>query len=190
MKKSEGPVFVPALLRILQESAYTTADLLDVFLSGYGESYRKARRLAYGTGKPTKRGKDWGDAYREAQRFYNLLNYLKRQGLIGKEKAGGERHARWSITRAGQKKLKNERYHAEKDRTLRVVIFDVPEWEKNKREWLREALRSMGFSLLQDSVWIGSQKIPERFLLDLKEKELVSCVHIFSVYREGSIAVP
>ncbi len=192
--KKEGrvPILMPAVLRILQSGVCTTAELFDVFFSTYGESYRKARQYAYGT-KSLRSGRDWGDAYIEVQRFYKLLNYLKQQGLVGKEKKRGERHARWRITLAGRKRIltarKQEPYLAEKDRILRVVVFDVPESEKTKREWLRGALRAMGFSLLQESVWVGARKIPKRFLFDLEERGLLSCVHIFSVYREGSMPV-
>lgn len=182
-------MFVPALLRILQEGVYTTGKLFDVFCSGYSESYRKGRQLMLRDNTLHRHIKDWGGAYIEIQRFYNLLNYLKRQGLVEKKKGGG-RQAQWSITRRGKKNLQSKKerlYEAEKDRTLRVVIFDVPETAKAKREWLRETLRHLGFSLLQDSVWIGARKIPDQFLFELKERELISCVHIFAVQKEGSI---
>ncbi|MEK7512929.1 MAG: hypothetical protein AAB601_01905 [Patescibacteria group bacterium] len=192
MKKTRDPVFVPAMLRKLQEGAHTTGELLDVFCSGYGESYRKARRIIYGTGMSRKSGKDWGDVYIEAQRFYNLLNYLKRQGLVEKKESKMGRTC-WSITARGRKNVrdwqdkKQERYEIKKDTVLRVVVFDIPETEKAKRDWLRGALRRLGFSLLQESVWIGLCKLPERFLLDLKRQGLLPCVHIFEVREEGTI---
>ncbi|MFH1192746.1 MAG: hypothetical protein V1656_00300 [Candidatus Jorgensenbacteria bacterium] len=191
MKKERKPVVVPAILRVLENGVYATGELFDVFLSGYGESYRKARGKLYGTDTSSRHGKDWGDEYVEIQQFYTLLNYLKRQGLVRKEGEKGKRHTRWSITASGKKKLSNidakEAYVAEKDKTLCIVAFDVPESCKSKREWLRSVLREMGFSLLQDSVWIGARKIPEQFVHDLKERDLIPHVHIFSIHREGSI---
>jgi len=187
------PLVVPLILRKLQEGAHITGELLGVFLADYQESYRKARQLAYGRGPSEPSGKDWGEAYIEFQRFYNVLSYLQRQGLVGKDKQRGERQARWHITAAGKKKLQERiareraRYRAERDNTLRVIIFDVPEEERAQRDWLREAIRALGFTLLQESVWIGARKIPDRFLFELKERNLLPCVHIFSVYKEGSI---
>ena len=40
------------------------------------------------------------------------------------------------------------------DGRWRVLIFDIPENRKHVRERVREFLRSIGFSHLQDSVWI------------------------------------
>jgi hypothetical protein len=194
MKRGKDPVVVPALLRALQERVHMTGELFDVFCSGYADSYRKAKRLAYDGEVSSEGGKDWGDAYIRAQRFYNMLNYLKRQGLIEKKKSR-ERQAQWAITARGKRNLKDrqreawKKYKEEKDKTFRVVIFDVPERDKAQREWLRETLRSLGFLLLQDSVWVGARKIPERFLFELKERDLIPCVHIFEVEKEGSIFV-
>lgn len=193
MKKRKEPILIPALLRILQGGSRETADLLDIFLSGYGESYKKIRRkILYPDDRFRSKQKDWGEAYIELQRFYALLGYLKKQGIVGKDDSQGRKHVRWSITRKGSIKLekeegKPERYRPEKDPVFRVIIFDIPETMRAERDWLREALRQLGFSFLQGSVWVGKRKVPEKFLYDLRKKKLLRYVHIFEVEKEGTI---
>ena len=40
------------------------------------------------------------------------------------------------------------------DGRWRILMFDIPERRKSQRERIRETLRSIGFVLLQDSVWV------------------------------------
>ena len=40
------------------------------------------------------------------------------------------------------------------DRRWRVLIFDIPDYRKGLRDRLRQSLRSVGFILLQGSVWV------------------------------------
>ena len=151
---------VPKILEILQAGAETTADLFDIFLSGYGESYRKMKRsIKYG---PPPFKADWASEYRQLQQFYSLLNQLKNQGFIEKKRSG-KRRSIWKISKKGLEKLKllKERknsnksllhYKKEEDNKLKVVTFDIPEKERHKRHWLRAVLTYLGFTLLQESV--------------------------------------
>jgi len=127
----------------------------------------------------------------ERQKFYALLNYLKKQGFIENKKKG--RSALWKITVAGLKKLQflnklnMPDYKAETDDKFKIIIFDIPEKERKKRMWLREVLKRLGFKMLQLSVWIGKNKIPEQFLLDLKEKQILAYVHILEIGKSGTL---
>ncbi len=195
MQEQKKYKIVPTLLRILQGGTMATGEIIDIFMSGYGESYRKAKKVIYTAGTSGRRRRhDWGDAYIERQNFYSLLNYLKSQGFI--EKKTEEKKTQWRITVRGKEKLKElstlekRSYTPEKDSVLRVVVFDIPERDKAKRNWLRGVLEELGFSFLQGSVWIGKKRIPEEFLFELKERELLSYVHIFEVSKEGSIIPP
>lgn len=94
----------------------------------------------------------------------------------------------WSITRKGLEKLKilkkkNRKtlinYSKEKSDKLIIVIFDIPEKERHKRNWLRSVLVSLDFKFLQESVWIGKTKIPEEFLNDLRNKKNVRLCSYF-----------
>jgi len=45
----------------------------------------------------------------------------------------------------------------------------------------------LGFTMLQKSLWIGSNKIPEEFIEDLKEWKIIEYVHIFEVTKKGTL---
>jgi len=178
------------VLDILQKSAETTVDIIDIFTSSYYESYCKMRRsILYGSPKFKT---DWAEEYLKAQQFYSLLNKLKNQGFIKKE--GKNKKTIWSITQKGLEKLKiikekklNIDYPKEKGDKLIIITFDIPEKEKHKRYWLRSVLVALDFKLLQKSVWIGKTKIPSDFLNDLKDQKMLNYVHIFKISKSGTI---
>lgn len=109
------------------------------------------------------------------------------------EKKTSSDNVLWKITSIGVSKLKyitnrsKANYEAEQDNKIKIVVFDVPEKEKWKRGWLRDALRSLDFKMLQKSVWAGKSKIPEAFLEDLRKKHLLGCVHILEVSKAGTV---
>ncbi|MBI2635441.1 MAG: CRISPR-associated endonuclease Cas2, partial [Parcubacteria group bacterium] len=70
---------------------------------------------------------------------------------------------------------------------LKVVIFDIPEKQKHKREWLRGQLQDLGFKMIQKSVWMGKRKFPKEFLEDIRDLKLLAYVEIFSVTKTGSM---
>ncbi len=47
------------------------------------------------------------------------------------------------------------------DGKWRIIIFDVPERYKRRRDFLREKLQELGFEQLQESVWIFPFPIPK-----------------------------
>jgi len=188
---------IPKILEILQAQAESTVSLLDIaFSAGPGGLYRKTRRLMkYG---PKQFKTDWAAEYRRQQNFYSILNQLKNQGLIEK-KINKKRGSIWKITKKGLERLKlikkkeifykkSINYKKEIDDKIRIVIFDIPEKERHKRTWLRAVLVSLGFSMLQRSVWIGENKIPEQFLYDLRKREMLSYIQIFEISKKGTIA--
>ena len=184
MKESK---IIPKILEILQSGAEATAQIFDIFTSGYSESYRKAHRYAR---QRLHFSTDWAEDYRSKQRFYSLLNKLKRDGLVKKNSSG--RQSRWTITKTGLIKLAGIKKVNEEERKLndglwRIVIFDVPEKERPKRIWLRSALTNNNFKMLQKSVWIGKRKLPEKFILSLKQKQMITYVYIFEVGKTGTL---
>ena len=172
-------------LTILAGGAFFTLELLDE-LFNYNKSYKRARGALYGTGYDSER--TYSDA--ELQRFYSLLNELKRQDLILKKSK--DKNSLWSITSAGLSKLKLIKdkkvdYQTFTDNKSKIIIYDIPEFLKRHRAWLREALHNLDFKMLQKSVWIGKNKTPENFLIDLKNKKLMPYVHILEVTKAGSV---
>jgi hypothetical protein len=180
------------ILEILESMVFATADLFDVFTSSYSEAYRKARKLMlYG---PSSR-KSIIEPLRESQRFYNLLYHLQKEGLIKKKNKG---KTSWLITKKGKEKLRKlkeqqkdfipkKTYNLEKGDDLKIVIFDIPEKYREKRDWLRWVLLNLNFKMLQKSVWIGQNKLPQDFIKDLKELNILQYIEIFSVNKTGTI---
>lgn len=184
-----------AVLGALKEGSLLTLELLDLVFGSYQRSYKAAHRALYGGfDYESLKKKSRRDIEREEQQvFYTLLNKLKREEFIVKKQS--KFGSLWNVTKIGLKKLnllqsqasKQPRYSVEPEKTLKIIAFDIPETEKKKRGWLREAMRFLGFSMLQRSVWIGKNKIPEDFLLDLKDGGLVKYVHILEVGARGTV---
>lgn len=122
--------------------------------------------------------------------FSTILSRLKNQGLVAKK--GIHRKTMWVLSGKGKTKLDNDLSEAEigppkSDGVPRLVVYDIPEVEKRKREWLRSALVSCGYSHLQRSVWLGYCPLPEKFIRKIHELGLRSKVHIVSVYKSGTL---
>ncbi len=195
-KKFRKNEIIPKILEILQIQAETTVNLFDIFTSIYAESYRKARKTL-NCGSPQFKT-DWAFEYRRGQQFYSFLNKLKNQGLIEKNKTD-EKKSIWKITKKGLEKLnlikekklfskQTVNYKKESDNKIKIVIFDVPEKERYKRTWLRATLVFLNFALLQESVWVGKNKIPEQFIYDLREREMLPYIQIFEISKKGTIS--
>jgi len=131
------------------------------------------------------------------QKFFNLLSYLKREGLVE-----SRRHPSgtvWRITGRGNEKLKilkdrnaysaeSADYSVEKDGSVKIITYDIPAKERaQKRFWLRTALKRLGFQMLQKSVWMGKAKIPEEFMADLHERRMLGYLQIFEISKRGTI---
>lgn len=89
----------------------------------------------------------------------DAFSYLKRSGLIVIEKDGHD--IKISLTDKGRKKAK--KYQIDDllivrpkkwDGLWRVVIFDIPDTQKIKRNAFRGKLKELGFYSLQKSVWL------------------------------------
>jgi hypothetical protein len=185
------------ILEVIQEQAVKTADVLAFFLGTFLSPYYSSRRKLYYAmrhGIP----QNFLDAYKkrlqhknETRNFYSLLSYLREQGFIKQEKIKGETVIK--ITLDGKRKLNVLYEHmqnwkiGESDGRLRIVIFDIPESRKNDRKWLRSALRTCGFTLLQKSVWTGKRKLPVEFITALQERGLLSFIQILEITRSGIV---
>ena len=125
------------------------------------------------------------------QSFRNTLSKLKEVGLVKREGWGV-----WRITEQGKEFLnKSEKTKREASsivgggRPDTIVIFDIPEKQKVKRESARIQLALLGFKMLQKSVYIGCGPLPEAFLYYLREEEILDYFHIFSIKEFGTIGV-
>jgi CRISPR/Cas system-associated endoribonuclease Cas2 len=144
-----------------------------------------------------ERGKAIREEYfRRANRYKNVVAWLKRDGIVKEVTLKKQRFI--CITLKGRKyremllkrqenALPEPHYAKRKQKRTVIVAFDVPEKEKGKRAWLRQALKSVGFRMIQKSVWFGRAEIPPEMLSDLQRLHLIEFVEIFSVTQKGSL---
>ncbi|MCX8015960.1 MAG: helix-turn-helix transcriptional regulator [Patescibacteria group bacterium] len=180
------------IFEILSDGAKTMDNLMFIFFNGYRRSYKQALKQRWQKYIESKKKED---LKKIKNNFYVLLNRLEKQGFIIKKKDKTQKKNLWLLTPAGRKKAKMLiaqtnflfDYPHENDGKLRIIIFDIPEKERFKRNWLRAILTYLDFKMLQKSVWIGTNKIPERFIYDLKKFNVLPYVHIFEVSQSGTI---
>lgn len=190
--------FILKILETIGDLAISAVDLSDAILSsGYGASFSK---LEYEFSKRQKerytKSIERNFKRQEKQKYYNLVYYLKKSGLIKEGKKDNRKI--FILTKKGKEKLFSLRrrkkdelprfsYQKEKGDKFTIVIFDVPEIKKRKRNWLRAALKNLDFKMIQKSVWLGKVKIPKEFLDHLYKMELIDCVEIFEISKTGSL---
>jgi len=125
--------------------------------------------------------------------FWALLSKLKKEKLItsSKEKS-------WRVTKAGREYLKiksptppwshlYKNVPPTKEKDIQLVIFDIPENKRIKRDWLRFQLAGFNYRLIQKSAFIGLTPLPENFIDDLEKYDILPYVHIFSIKKKGTI---
>lgn len=96
---------------------------------------------------------------KERKQMSDMFTYLRRKGLIRIVRTGAQIYI--SLTTEGKKKAKefqiddlNIEHPKIWDNKWRILIFDIPEITRIKREALRGKLKELGFSMLQKSVWV------------------------------------
>ena len=109
-----------------------------------------------------------------------ILSQLQREGLV--ECQGRSSKATWQLTSMGERRV-----HGASDPIRRLVIFDIPERERRKRDAIRTELAAAGYTQLQKSVWAGSMPLPEDFMELYEDLRLKGKVHIFSVRDAGTL---
>lgn len=130
------------------------------------------------------------DSYprKSRQTVNSLLWRLQKQGLV--ECLGRRGSFVWRPTPAGKKRQAEKDAHRlsrKPDGIMRLVIFDIPEYERKKRTAIRMELLAHDFRQLQKSVWIGTVPLSKDFIALLDELDLYGKVHIFSVRSEGTL---
>lgn len=124
--------------------------------------------------------------------FREACARLERDGLITKESRGI-----WRVAQKGKEKARTlmagidrrESYPTSHNDSLRtIVIFDVPEKQREKRALIRAELAALEFKPLQKSVWIGSAPIPKKCMEYFRDIEVIPHIHVFSINRPGTIS--
>lgn len=119
--------------------------------------------------------------------FSATLSRLKNQGLV--DRLGGRKYAKWRLTLKGKNKLGSLKMNLIKpDGIPRLVMYDVPEKERRKRDLLRLELVACNYQQLQRSVWLGYSPLPEKFIQSLRDLGLKNKVHIVSINKTGTLS--
>ena len=165
---------------VLERIAQVGEGVLDAFLPrNYPEAQLMRDILGLDSRRPISR-----------KTFSTTLSRLQKDGLV--ERSGNMRSALWRLTEAGERFIEKDRIitsdRARKEDGIgRLVIFDIPEQERRKRDTIRSELICADFKQLQKSVWIGYRPLPLAFLALLDDLRLKGKVHIFSIQNEGTI---
>lgn len=166
------------------------ADDLLTILTDYSGGYKLMRKRMYGIHEfcadstyQTKLQKI------KDQTIRTTLYRLKKSGLV-------ENKSRiWKITKKGaaflDKRLRLKLLHFQpisksKKKDI-IIIFDIPENERKKRNWLRNELKSLGFMLIQKSVWLGPSPLPKEFIKYLNKIDIVPHLRFFRVNEDDLI---
>ncbi len=116
------------------------------------------------------------------------LSRMKKKGLIIRKNDA------WQCTALGKEILKQKSLYPphfiskkfkKGIKKTTIIIFDIPEKKRNYRDWLRYELQSLGFELIQKSVWFGPP-VPKEFILYLGEIKLLPYIRFFQV-RESDL---
>lgn len=191
-KMNKGELTV-RFLEFLGDVARTAGDIMAVFTAPYGSSLRG---MEYHRAQEHRATAQREYVKSEQRAFSNLLYRLERDRLITTAGRGSSKIIK--ITAGGVKKLEvfhkrravfsvRRTYPVERETSLKIVIFDIPERDRWKRSWLRAVLKNLGFRMLQQSVWAGKAKVPRELLDDFKRLRLLPHVEIFAVTKSGSL---
>jgi DNA-binding transcriptional regulator PaaX len=160
--------------------------LLIVYLSSNKASYKKLRSLLH-SGKLHQQQslEKTKHAYNE-QTLRTTLYRLQKKGLLEKD---GQN---WNVTAQARKEHKERLIPAQftyrtqpKSKNRKIIcMFDVPESERIKRNWLRSQLEVLDFTLLQQSVWIGPAPLPTTFIALLEEFDCKKYIRFLEVTND------
>jgi len=117
--------------------------------------------------------------------LYTALDRLEKQRFINLN------NNTWHVTHAGRNwySKKKERWTPDfldspfqrQSKKDLLVIFDIPEKYKHKREWLREQLKIFGYEMIQRSVWVGPSPLPHSFMNVIHELKIDTHVRKFKI---------
>lgn len=184
-------------LKVIGDVALTTADIIAVLAtSRYGASYTDlSRKLS----DVQKERRTRAVTREDKRRFYDLMYRLRRDGLVATMRHSQEGKKQiWRLTAKGKNFVKDYEkepqyflpqrlYQRVPSEELKIIIFDIPEVQRRKRKWLRQMLVMLGFTMLQRSVWVGKANIPQDFLDDLFNLQLIPYVEVFAVAKAGTL---
>ena len=117
--------------------------------------------------------------------FNKLIYYLKVKGYIKVKNLENKRGI--MLTKNGVNRAIKASFKLDKKRRSDgkwvMLIFDIPEKYRRSRSMLRGALRSLGYKIYQQSVWISPYDVSERTEQFLQSHDLEKYVKIFLIEK-------
>jgi CRISPR-associated endonuclease Cas2 len=118
--------------------------------------------------------------WRNKKALRNSVYNLKRRGLISEARKNGKRFL--ELTSKGELESLLSKAILEKtqvwDKQWRLVMFDIPEDAKEKRNLLRALLKRNGFMKMQASVYVSPYPLNREALVYLKQSGLNRYIRI------------
>lgn len=176
----------PLTKRILEHLAECGISMIDAFFPANYPETRLGRALL-----GLEKSCTHNFSLSEKDSLSSILSRLRQEGLV--TRTGPKKKSAWRITRQGKMRIREQsrrlaRYNLpQDDGKIRLITFDIPECDRKKRNWLRTQLVACHFKLLQKSVWIGTRPLPGEVLEKLNRLHLLSCVHIVSLDKRGTL---
>ena len=103
-----------------------------------------------------------------------ILWRLEKKGLVRKK------GKRYFTSKLGLRFIQNQE-NSEWDGKWRLVAFDIPEKNRESRDWLRTRLRSTGYKQLQKSLFVSKKPIGSELMKEIIERGLYKNVRIVVV---------
>lgn len=130
----------------------------------------------------------------DAPSVRSAVSRLKRRGLLVSERIGGTAGYRLSdegrgVLAEGDQRIFGHRI-ARIDDGWVLVIFSVPESERDRRHALRTALTRLGFGTTTAGVWIAPAHLTDQARRLLGELDLAEYVELFHADHLGFAALP
>jgi len=174
------------ILNLLLQGPIKAVELFSIILDPYQNPVSRLEENE----KIFRSVREWQKIRDQRKRFNRLVYLLKKDGIIestGRKGVSGV----ISITKKGKRiaePLENRfKYKLENDDCFKIVAFDIPEKQRGKRRWLREALTCLKFTMVQQSVWLGKSKIPHEFINDLIARDIFDKIEILTIDKLGSL---
>ena len=118
-----------------------------------------------------------------------MLSRLKERGFVE-----NERYGVWKLTARGVAQVKKVLMRREEISTpskqLRrdlIIAFDIPERDAGQRQWLRGILKSIGFRMLQKSMWFGPSPLPKSLIEELQMRHLLPHIKFFTAQEKDIV---
>ena len=189
--KNKGEVLLK-ILDFVGDSAVEMCDVIEGTLAaGYGASFGKLESEYKKRSDKRFNQKIKRDQNRESKkRLGKYMSKLKTDGLLVVVPDGNN----LILSQKGKQKLKTLKnkmpfrgYVKKSHPRLVIISFDIPELYRRERDWFREALKYLGFSMTHKSLWVGKISVPKQLILDLERLRILEHVKIFEVTKEGTL---